>query len=122
MVRSLRRMVVAALAVAGLLAGATAATGAGAGISPSLQGGTSPYSASWNLSWSGNAPYEVLFLYGDGGHKDLDGWGTSATENRTFGSCYNKNFYQDLFVHDALDQFVSATSRVNVQAGICLTG
>lgn len=119
MVRSVRRMVVAAVAVAGLMAGATAATGSGASISPSLQGGTSPYYATWNLSWSGNAPYEVTFLYGDGGFRNLDGWGTSATAHRAFGGCYNKNFYQDLLVWDALDQFASATSRVNVQAGIC---
>lgn len=119
MARSIRRMVVTAVAVAGLLAGATVATGAGASISPSLQGGTSPYHASWDLSWSGVSPYDVLFLYGDGGHRDLDGSGTSATAGHNFGSCFNKNFYQDLFVWDALDQFASATSRVNVQAGIC---
>lgn len=122
MFRSIRTMVIVALAGVGLLVGSTAATGAGASISPSLQGGASPYHASWDLDWSGNAPYDVAFYYGDGGVADHSGWSTSASESRWFGSCYDKNFYQSLAVSDALDEVAYASSRVNVQAGACLAG
>lgn len=111
-----------AVVIAGLTVAALSARAISAGISPSLQTGTSPYTANWNLSWSGSSPFEVLFSYGDGGGLYWPSTtSTSHNASRLFTTCVDKNYYQALSVEDTTGAFANAGSRVNVKKGaFCL--
>lgn len=117
-VNRVRRLLVLAVMIAILAAAALAVRAASAGISPSLQTGTSPYTANWSLSWGGSSPFEVLFSYGDG--YGLFWPSTSSTNynaNRTFTTCVDKNYYQALAIEDSTGAPANAGSRVNVKKG-----
>jgi hypothetical protein len=119
-----RVWIVTLLIAAVTVAGALAAHAASAGISPSVQGGTSPYNAQWSLQWGTTAPYEVLFLRGNGsGLYWPSTSSTSYNDTYTFYSCIDTSFNQRLEVIDGTNQWAVATARTNVLGGsFCFGG
>lgn len=113
-----RLVLVLAMLVAVLVVAALAVRAASAGVSPSLQSGTSPYNANWSLTWGGSAPFEVLFSYGDGnGLWWPSTYSTSYNANRTFATCVDKSYFQALAIEDSTGAPANAGSRVNVNGG-----
>ena len=87
-------------------------------LNPSHQNRSHGQTAYWSMSWSGGAPYDTDFAYGDGAW-----WSpglpttTSANLNRTWWPCSSTTYNQVLYVTDGFGNFGSAGATTRVTGG-----
>lgn len=95
------------------------ATGATVSLQPPTQTVDSGQTASWGGAWGDTAPYDVTFAYGDGTVWQDTVTYTSKGWSRTFVSCINTSYTQELNVVDGDSTRASATAITYVKGGIC---
>lgn len=96
------------------------ATAAGVSLQPSTQTINSGQTAFWGGAWGDTAPYDVTFAYGDGAvWQDTNVTYTSKGWSRTFVSCIDTSYTQELDVVDGDSTRASATAITFVDGGIC---
>jgi hypothetical protein len=107
-----------ALTFAVVVGAAGIASAASANISPASQTHSHGVQSHWSLSWSGGAPYEVLF---DRGNGTAVWWpstsSTSSSQNYTFWPCVTTKFYQWLEVWTSSGTYANDTSWAKEYGG-----
>lgn len=116
-VRRITLVMFGGTALIALNGGAASATGST--TTPNSQSGTSPYAAHWTGKWSGTAPFDTYFFYGDGSPSThYHGSATSRTYSHTFTTCTGENYTQELDVYDSGDRKAASQATTDVGKGL----
>jgi hypothetical protein len=107
---------IAAVGGAGLYAAAPAIAISGA-ITPANQTVAANQTAFWGAAWSGTAPYQVSFCYGNGTCSTMTTSTTSKGYSHSFNPCRSTTYTQTLTVTDASGSKLTATAHTLVGNG-----